>query len=464
MASASTAGSVDPFSTLLPLPADIPAWLAVSQGIQRLVAEAKLATGDKLPAERTLAQLLGLSRTTITHAYENLAKLGWVEARQGSGTTVRVPTTDRRPSLPLVPGGDSPTIDLATAAGFAPPATAALIDQALTWLPRSLASAGYEPFGLPYLREQIAAWHTGRGLPTDPNQVIVTAGALAGFSTVLHALAGPAPRVAVDDPTYLGALAALGAVKAKPAAVPLGPAGWDLDRWEDTLRRDRPALAYLMPDFHNPTGLSLDPGVRRDLMRRCARHGCVPVVDEATSPLELDGPLPELRYAGDDPRTVTLSSLSKVLWAGLRIGWIRAPHSLIAPLRDQQVRLGFGAAVLDQLVAEAFFDNPAPVVAEVLDALRATRAAWAAGLADQLPDWNAPQPSGGVALWVTLPEPCADRLAVAAAARDLTIVPGLRFFTGPGGDNRLRLPLTLPAATVPEAVTRLRATWDATVG
>jgi DNA-binding FadR family transcriptional regulator len=131
------------FTDLLPLSADTPAYVGLAHGIRGMVMDGRLATGSRLPSERMLADMLGLSRTTVTRAFGELVDSGWAVARQGSGTTVRLPVTDCAPTHSLVPTPRHDTIDLSAAAGLAPEGTADLVRRALEWLPATLAGAGY---------------------------------------------------------------------------------------------------------------------------------------------------------------------------------------------------------------------------------------------------------------------------------------------------------------------------------
>lgn len=452
--------ALDAFRRLLPLPDSEPAYLALARSIRHLVMDGKVGLGARLPSERTLAVTLGLSRTTITGAYRHLVDSGWASARQGSGTVVRIPARDRAPSLPLVPGLQTDAIDLSAAAGLAPAGAAALVSRALEWLPRSLAGAGYEPFGAAHLRERIAAWFVTRGVPTEPDQVLVTPGALAGLSVVLHTLASPGSRVLIDSPTYPGALSVAESVRARPASVPIQEAGWDLDAWATALKRGPVVAAYLIPDFHNPTGHLMADGQRAALAALLARSGTTPIVDETLVGLNLDGgPLPT-PWAAIDDRAITLGSLSKVLWGGIRIGWVRYPAELMEAIQTRQLQLSLGASALDQLVATTYLENPEPILGEVLGRMRAARDAWLDQLNRNLPDWRADRPRGGLSLWVELPEPASTELALSATGHGLIVAPGARFSADRTQASRIRLPLTLPPNAIVDAVRRLAASWQ----
>ncbi len=447
------------FTGLLPLPPDAPAYLGLAHGIRGMVMDGRLATGSRLPSERALADILGLSRTTVTRAFGELVGSGWAVARQGSGTTVRLPTTDCTPTHSLVPTPRHDTIDLSAAAGLAPEGTADLVRRALEWLPATLAGAGYEPYGALHLREQIAARYTARGVPTSADQVVVTAGAMLAISVALHALVRPGDRVVVDSPTYPGALSAIATVRARTVPVALDSA-WDLSSWADAIRRSRPQVAYLIPDFHNPTGLLMPTDQRVRLAKLLADAGVVPIADETVADLDFGESDSAVPFAAVSDDVVCVGSMSKILWGGFRVGWLRCPPRLVDAVRRQSESLSLGPSALDQLVATTYLENPTAIHSAVIDRMRRARTTWQAALADRLPDWEVPTPTGGLALWITLPERLSTELALAARSHGLTMVPGPRFSPDRTHTNRVRLPLTLPPDVIDEATVRLAAAWS----
>jgi DNA-binding transcriptional MocR family regulator len=447
------------FIDLLPLAGDSPAYLGLAHGIRGMVMDGRLATGSRLPSERMLAEILGISRTTVTRAFGELVDSGWAVARQGSGTTVRLPVTDRTATHSLVPTSRHDTIDLSAAAGLAPDGTADLVRRALEWLPASLAGAGYEPYGALHLREQIAARYTARGVPTTADQIVVTGGAVLAISVALHALVRPGDRIVVDSPTYPGALGAIATIRARAVPVALDTA-WDLSAWADAIRRSRPQVAYLIPDFHNPTGLLMPTAQRVQLAKLLSDAGVVPIVDETVAELDFGESEPALPFAALSDDVVCVGSMSKILWGGFRIGWLRCPLRLVDAVRRQSGSLSLGPSALDQLVATTYLENPAPIHAAVIARMLRARTSWHAALSDRLPDWQVPMPAGGLALWITLPARLSTELALAARGHGLTMAPGPRFSPDRTHTNRIRLPLTLPPDVIDEATVRLTAAWS----
>ncbi|MET0187538.1 MAG: aminotransferase class I/II-fold pyridoxal phosphate-dependent enzyme, partial [Pseudonocardia sediminis] len=199
-----------------------PAYRELAAAVRVLVDDGRLPSGTRLPAERALAAELSLSRVTVTHAYRDLRENGWADARQGSGTWVRLPDGPLRADGAWVPGPvRGGVIDLTHAAPPAPQLMAALVRRAVDRLDAELAGHGYVPDGLLALRERVADRFTARGLATDPDQIVVTSGALHAIGTALGEPPGPGDRILVEHPTYPAVLDVIDDAGARPVPVAL---------------------------------------------------------------------------------------------------------------------------------------------------------------------------------------------------------------------------------------------------
>jgi DNA-binding transcriptional MocR family regulator len=181
--------------------------------------------------------------------------------------------------------------------------------------------------------------------------------------------------------------------------------------------------------------------------------------------LDLDGAgLPD-SYATHDPDAIVVDSLSKVLWGGLRIGWIRAPRKHVTALLQSRLRHDLGTAAFDQLVAAEVLRHHRHLFDESVDRLRRQRSAMVDALAAHLPDWDVPVPAGGPNLWVGLPRRASTGLVAAAAEEGLLLTPGPRFTLGAptAGERHLRLPVTSPEHVSVEAARRLARAWETVV-
>src|SRR5690349_14173326 len=188
-------------------PETSPAYAGIADALRLLISDGRIPPGTRLPSERELTDALGVSRTTVTRAYATLKDRGYLTSRQGSGTVAQVPSTARVTDSLLSPGPADPgRIDLACAAPSAPPGVLAAYEAAVAELPGHLPELGYFPSGLPALREAIARRYVERGLPTDPEQILVTPGALAALAVVSHAFVGLGDRILLESPSYPNAI------------------------------------------------------------------------------------------------------------------------------------------------------------------------------------------------------------------------------------------------------------------
>jgi DNA-binding transcriptional MocR family regulator len=423
----------------------------LAASLRSLILEGRVAVDSRLPAERTLAVALGVSRATVTGAYDRLREQGYIESRQGSGSRVTLPGGHRSaPSDAIVDGAG---LDMRIAALPAPAVLEDLFLAAARELPRWLDHHGYDPLGLPPLRRAIAARFGQRGLPTRPEQILVTNGALHALDLAIRATLPRGRRALVELPSYPAALDALRAAGARLVPVPMTERGWDGETFCAVARDQRPALAYLMPDFHNPTGLVMEEATRRRVLRTLRDTGTVTVIDETFVELGLDGismPAPAASFA--EQPTITIGSLSKAVWGGLRIGWIRADPALIHRLVTVRAASDLASPLFEQIVAAATLERLDEILVERREVIRRRRAALAAGLDEMLPDWSYALPAGGLFIWARLPEPISTSLALEASRRDLRLTPGPRFAAAGLLERQLRLPFTLAPWQLEEAV------------
>lgn len=445
-----------------------PAYVALAERIRLLLLDGRLPLHLRLPAERELSTVLAVSRTTVAGAYEQLRQQGFLASRRGAGSWTTLPADASRHPWHVTRASDAAedrnVIDLTQAAPQAPSgALHAAVSAAAARLPAHLPTSGYELLGLPDLRSAIAGWYDERGLPTSRDQILVTNGAQHGFALVLRLLVSPGDRVVLEEPTYPNAVLAVRQAAGRPVAVPTGPTGLDLDVLAAVSRQHSPVLAYLIPDFQNPTGSLLGtPGRQRalDLLRR---GRATVVVDETLVDLRLDGPAvpPPVAAHDRDGSVVTLGSLSKSCWGGLRVGWVRATPDLVARLAGIRPGGDLGNPVLEQLVATELLGHLDDVLPGRRADLLRHRDSLAAALAEQAPDWRFPTPGGGLSLWVDLGGACSSALAVAAERHGLRLAPGPRFAVGAGTplERFVRIPYTAPEPVLSDAVRRLVTAW-----
>jgi DNA-binding transcriptional MocR family regulator len=444
-----------------------PAYAGLADELRLLIGDGRVDLDLRLPSERDLSVALGVSRTTVTRAYASLVETGYAVARQGSGTYTRVPG-GRRQALDrtLTPHTvDDVVVDLSCAAPSAPHGIAAAYADAAADLPLYLGGHGYFPTGLPALQEAIAATYDDRGLPTDPAQILVVPGALSALMVVAQALVSARDRVLVESPGYPNAQAALTRAGARRVAVPMDVDGWDLDAVERVARQAGPRLAYLIPDFQNPTGNLMGSAQREQYAALLRRTDTVPVVDESHAQLDLGAGRMPRPFASFAPDAISLGSASKSLWGGLRVGWIRSPLGLVERLVAARVALDLGSPVYEQLVTARLLERRDEHWATNRARLRGQRDALAEALTGHLPEWRFRLPRGGLSLWCELPSAGRRGGAVALAAeaerRGVVVSPGPVFGVDGGFDSFVRIPYTRPVEELREAVQRLAEAWAA---
>ncbi|MBD8608069.1 PLP-dependent aminotransferase family protein [Aeromicrobium sp. CFBP 8757] len=443
-----------------------PAYREIADRLRLLIVDGRVADGTRLPSERELAVAMDVSRTTTTRVYAELRDAGLVRSRQGAGSVVRLPLESSTASSLIVDADDADTIALTYAAPIGPPGLARAFETAAAKLPGLLSTTGYLPDGLPVLREVLAQRYTDGGLPTDPDQIVVTSGAMGAISLLARTLVSPGQRVVVEGTGYPHAHESFAAAGARLSPLPVDGSPWDTEALTSVLAGSPHRAAYLVPDFHNPTAAVMTDAERTTWARELRRHDVVPVVDESLRELNLDGvDLPPV-FATYDPRAMLIGSSSKSYWGGLRVGWIRAPRDAVMPLVQARMMDDLGSSAFDQLVLSELLVEGGQTAAAGRARLRAARDHLLAELARELPDVQAPCPAGGLSLWVTLPHRMSSRLTTAAARHGLLLTPGPRFFTRPGtaGERHLRLPYNQSHETMTEAVARLRSAYEEVTG
>jgi 2-aminoadipate transaminase len=367
----------------------------------------------------------------------------------------------QRPGVISFAGG-LPAPELFDAPGLREAFAAALADGAYE---RTLQYSTTE--GDPALRRAIAARMSTRGLATEPDDVLITSGSQQALTLIAAVLIEPGDTVLVEEPSYLAALQCFQMAGARVVPVPCDDDGLDPEAIPALVRRERPKLLYTVPTFHNPTGRTLPLERRAALAQAAARVGLWIVEDDPYGELRYRGaPVPHVAsLPGAEDRTIALSTLSKVLVPGLRIGWLRAPGALRRALVVAKQAADLHTSTIDQAAAAhwlAACDLDAHIAG--LRAVYAPRRdALVGALGETLPEgsrWT--RPDGGMFVWVRLPDGWdADALLAAALEREVAFVPGWPFFPGPPDRATLRLSFTTHTeAEIADGLGRLRSAVD----
>ncbi|WP_405167894.1 PLP-dependent aminotransferase family protein [Nocardia sp. NBC_01499] len=427
-----------------------PAHQHLSDRLRLLVLDGRLGLGVVLPSERELASTLGTSRTTVGTAYRTLADQRYVETHERARAVVRLPG-DRAPHQQVTPSAT--TIDLSFAA---PPAPVEVLYSAyataLEQLPRHFGRNGYDPLGVIELRAAVAYRYEQRGLRTRPDHILITTGAQHALALIARALLTPGDRVLIDHPTYPHAIRVFNDARARITPVSLTETGWDTTQLQSASRVSQ--LAYLIPDFHNPTGLCMSGAVREQI-----NLSCLTVIDETMADLALDV-APPTPFARHHPTAISIGSASKSIWGGLRIGWIRAHPSVLE--RVAQIRTGtdLGTPLLEQLATAQLLYSDG-YRADMLHRLRTQRQALDTAISEKFPEWRVIKTPGGLSKWAALPDAVSSRLAAIAPDYGVAIAAGPRFGIGGAFERNIRMPYSLPPEQLIEGIHRLARAHDA---
>ncbi|MGY4711997.1 MocR-like transcription factor YczR [Mycolicibacterium sp. CBM1] len=434
------------------------AYSALAARIALLLDDGRIATHTRLPAERELAEALGRSRTTIVAAYRSLRESGHLISLRGSGSVAVLPG-------PSTTGKSAGEVDFARA--VPPPVTG--LEQILRRfndaMPEALAHQGFDLVGEYLLREQIAVRYTQRGAPTSPDQIMVTLGAQHAIALLTRTLLRQADRVVVEAPTYPHAYEAVQSAGGRLASTPVSHSGWDIDHLTSMVERIRPELIYLIPDFHNPTGASMSAEERVRVLTAARRAGTLVLVDETTAELDIDRPGCPPLFASLEPRrssstVVSVGSLSKTIWGGMRVGWIRAEPALINRLANSRPAGDLGTPVIEQMIAADVLADYDSLLRRRSEQLRERRDLLVNELRTYLSDWETPCVHGGLSLWVGLRAPLSSALASASQRRGVRITAGPKFGVDGAHERFIRVPFTAEPERLKRGVQILRDTWQ----
>jgi DNA-binding transcriptional MocR family regulator len=452
-----------------------PLYERLAGALRAAVERREVPPESRLPPERSLAELLGVSRTTVVAAYDQLRGEGLLDSRQGSGTYVRrsgvrgaasqrerqiVGAFRRNMVFRGLLESPGSAIEFLAAHLKAPPEMAEEIRRVAREEAESLcAGHGYSPQGLPALRQAVAQHLSRGGLTTREDQVLVTNGAqqAIGLTAALFVERGDA--VVIENPTYLGAIDVFNAAGARLVPVAMTPEGVDLGDLSAALARE-PRLVYLMPTYHNPSGVVVPQRARREIVRLVEQYQTPLVEDHTLSDLVLDGPPPPplAAFAPGAP-ILTIGSMSKLFWGGLRIGWIRGPAELVERLARFKAVADLGSPVLNQAIAARLLPGAERMQKARRKEVSAKLDALTAQLAALLPDWSWRRPQGGLLLWVRLPRGNASDLAQVALRQGVGIVPGTVNSPDNSFADHVRLPFVHEPEVLADGVERLARAW-----
>ncbi len=431
----------------------------LSLALRTLIVGDLLVQGTRLPSERNLAQALSVSRPTVTTAIDDLRAQGLVESRRGSGTWV---AKARQPSREVSTMAEVVLVDSGiNLAAAAPPDASHLgpVGIDLGDLMSVSPSHGYDPLGLPQLRERIAKRFGAVGLRTDSDDVIVTPGAHSALALTIGAVITAGDRVVVEEYTYGGVLDLIKTARAKPVVVPRDSEGVDPEVLDDLLRRQHPRLVYIMPTVHAPTGETTSSSRLGELAAVLDQSEAVVIVDETLADLGPEQRPPSLGSLCRKATVISIGSLSKIAWGGLRVGWIRATGPICDELQHHRSHLELGTSIPAQLIALQILDRFDELISDRRTSLAEKSRHLRSGLAAALPSWEVPEASGGLCAWVMLPLDDAGPFVTRAAEAGVVVMAGSMARPARGPDRHIRICFDRSLSELDEGVARLAASW-----
>lgn len=451
----------------------------IAAGVRLSIRSDRLGPGTKLPSSRDLAHDLGVHRRTVVQAYEILKAEGWVTSGVGQGTFVSeqlsgstgesaspsalpreddklswegliVRRTELQPEpwrLWTTPGAQDERIRFTGATAdpdLYPTDEIRIILEDVLSAHGSAALDYGPPEGVRSLREWVAGRLEARGVECSPEQVVIVSGSQQGLDLVSRLLLHEGDQVAVEEPGYGNGFRLFQANGARVTGIPVDDEGIRIDVLEQVLSRNTLRLLYVMPIFQNPTGLNLSPQRIEGLLQICRRHRVPVVEDQFDSDLYYHGAPPRPIKASDNHDVVVLmGSFSKILFPGLRLGWVVAPEPMVQALRELKLMADFASSSLAQHAMDLFcrrglLDRHLERVREIygrrLSAmLDAMEQSFPAGVR-----WT--RPHGGLTLWVS-GEDRFDSLELLQRARmaGVEFTPGMVFYPNGGGRSCFRL-------------------------
>jgi 2-aminoadipate transaminase len=438
-----------------------PLYCQIAEQIRMQISEGRLPIGTRLPTVRELSSLLHVTRLTAQSAYRELQSGGWIESTVGRGTYVAA-TADNDTVRAMI--GHDATPDqvmrdierLARLTGLRSmayaepdPALAPVAEFLRFFSHPNAADHALMQYGSSQgdetLRVELVNLCEMRGVPATPEDIIITAGVMQGLSLTTGVLTRPGDCVAVERPTYLGMLHVLNTFGVNAVSIPMDEHGAQIDALERLVRERPIKFFYTIPTFQNPTGICLSPERRQRLLDLARRYDFMILEDDIYGFLSYDGkPPPAMRSLDPDgERIIYLSSLSKILMPGIRIGYIVVPPALREQVLFHRQAIDLSSPMLLQRATAYYLRRGRfkPHMERMNIKYRERRDELVRMLALRMPkgvQWT--QPTGGFSAWVTLPgDSIPPDFYQTALTHGIAFTPGEAFLTEPDGYRHIRL-------------------------
>lgn len=468
----------------------LPLYLQLRDALRAQILSGAMQQGQRLPSARALSAQLHVSRTTVEEAYRCLMDDGLVFSSRGKGMfTAQVPQRSR--GEPLVdwegrvsgevrrytafrsgpgafPLGERETISFAS---LSPDHSLFMVEAFRKCLNDAMSREGGYLLGYGYtrgyepLRRCLTDYLASKGISSEGQELLVTNGFRQGLEMLCRTLLTGEGAVAVEMPCYNGALGLLTALGAKILPIPMDEKGMDPAALAETLDRQRVCFIYCTPSYQNPTGRIMDLPRRQAILQLAARHRTPVIEDGFTEELRYSGEgYPSLKALDEHDLVVYVGSFSKVLFPGLRVGWVLAAQGLMRYLVQEKHHEDIHTGLLQQAGLYEFLNR-----GYLEKQLRISRQAYAARMAaleralpEYLPELTVESGQGGFCLWARLPAGVdARKLLSAARARGVIFAPGDAFYPDGRGLDHIRLGFSrLEPEQIAEGARRLARALD----
>lgn len=415
----------------------------ITADLAERIHRGEFPAGARLPAERSLATQLGVNRSTVVAAYDELMSMGLVSREQGSGTFVRgdlwglTPDWQRYisgaafgPTLPLLrqvrQARSSPhCIDLSEGVLGDDLMPIALMKEHLNQIAMDDGLGYPTALGDRRLREVVAGRLSRSGMEADPDSILITSGTQQSIYLIIRALLSPGDAIAIERPSYYYALSVFQSAGIRLFPVSVDDQGLDPKQIRRLYEQHRIRLVIVTPTYQNPTGTTLSEARRQELLEVCRALNIPLVEDDVFCDLTLSeaaGPSP-LKARDREGRVLYLGSTSKTMSPALRVGWMVGPRPVLERLAEVKHQMDFGSSVIPQRLAASVMATAAwsEHLHRLRVELRARRDALVSALREQFGDSVALHvPSGGLHLWTSWRDRLSDRQRL-----DLSIASGV---------------------------------------
>jgi DNA-binding transcriptional MocR family regulator len=458
--------------------ADTPVYLQIKNQIRDMIFSGMLPESFSLPPERNLAKTLGVNRSTVIKAYQELKADGLIGSHVGKGTVVlpqvfKSSSFDDRPVNPIpwyqffnenITSNNEHIIGdmmamtncadvISFAGGFPPPSLFPV--KAIQEIQMELfKTASREMFlhspveGHYPLRESISHILKKRQIPVSPKEVVVLSGSQQGLDFAARIFIRPGETVVVEEPTFFGAIQIFRSAGARVIGAPIDKDGIRTDMLEALLIKHRPKFIYTLPTFQNPSGVTMSLERRTQLLNLAYQHQVPIIEDDPYGELRYDGiSVPSLKALDRYGHVIYLSTFSKVLFLGLRVGWVVASPQVLnkfahlKQLTDLHVNTP-SQLLLDSFIRKGYYEEHVALLRREYSARRDLMLEALAKYRVPGVSWN--EPEGGFYIWCRLPENVIRHKLVAnAAKRGVVFLPGEVFYPdGTQGESSMRLNYT----------------------